>query len=91
MSFLIFQLISGTAFTVQWEKVHLKDRPEKGEFTFQVTLHKNGDIVFVYQQIPVKIEEIDDEMHPVKIGVSDAYIVDKNIFCESLKLSAVLK
>lgn len=81
MSFLIFHLISGTAFTVQWEKVHLKDRPEKGEFTFQVTLHKNGDIVFVYQQIPVKIEEIDDEMHPVKIGVSDAYIVDKNIFC----------
>ncbi|CAB3387956.1 Hypothetical predicted protein [Cloeon dipterum] len=71
---------NGTAFTVQWENIHLKDRAEKGAFTFQVTLHKNGNIVFVYKNIPAKITDIEDAHHPVKIGISDAYVVDKNIF-----------
>ncbi|XP_072762641.1 plexin domain-containing protein 2 [Anoplolepis gracilipes] len=71
---------NGTAFTVEWEKVVLQDHPEAGAFTFQVTLHQNGDIVFVYSVIPLVIERIEDTMHPVKVGLSDAYIMDRTVF-----------
>ncbi|EFN73297.1 Plexin domain-containing protein 2 [Camponotus floridanus] len=71
---------NGTAFTVEWEKVVLHDHPQSGAFTFQVTLHQNGDIVFVYSMIPLVIERIEDTMHPVKVGLSDAYIMDRTVF-----------
>lgn len=60
----------------------LQDKPEAGAFTFQVTLHQNGDIVFVYSVIPLVVEQIEDRMHPVKVGLSDAYIMDRTVFCE---------
>lgn len=75
-------IITGTAFTVVWEKVVLQDRPSAGAFTFQVTLHQNGDIVFVYSMIPLMVEKIEDTAHPVKVGLSDAYIMDRIVFCE---------
>ncbi|KAJ8938022.1 hypothetical protein NQ314_011634 [Rhamnusium bicolor] len=71
---------NGTAFTVEWKEVRLQEKPDEGEFTFQVTLHKNGDIVFVYQNVPLFIENIQDVYHPVKVGLSDAYILDRTIF-----------
>ena len=55
----------------------LKDHKDAGPFTFQVTLHKNGDIVFVYKEVPVTVSLIQDKEHPVKVGLSDAYIVDR--------------
>ncbi|XP_042238243.1 uncharacterized protein LOC121876849 isoform X1 [Homarus americanus] len=71
---------NGTSFTVQWNNVLLKDRADAGTFTFQATLHKSGDIVFTYKQVPVIITAIGDDHHPVKVGLSDAYIVDRTIF-----------
>ncbi|CAL7952402.1 unnamed protein product [Xylocopa violacea] len=71
---------NGTAFTVVWEKVVLQDKPDAGAFTFQVTLHQNGDIVFVYSVIPLMVEHIEDTSHPVKVGLSDAYIMDRIVF-----------
>lgn len=71
---------NGTAFTVLWERVSLQDKPDAGEFTFQATLHSSGDIVFVYQNVPVIIGNIQDNYHPVKIGLSDAYIIDRTIY-----------
>ncbi|KAG6796256.1 plexin domain-containing protein 2 isoform X1 [Apis mellifera caucasica] len=71
---------NGTAFTVVWEKVVLQDKPNAGAFTFQVTLHQNGDIVFVYSVIPLMVEQIEDTAHPVKVGLSDAYIMDRIVF-----------
>ncbi|KAK4328157.1 hypothetical protein Pmani_001431 [Petrolisthes manimaculis] len=71
---------NGTSFTVQWNNVLLKDHADAGTFTFQVTLHKNGDIVFTYKQVPVIVTSIGDDQHPVKVGLSDAYIVDRTIF-----------
>ncbi|KAK3927453.1 Plexin domain-containing protein 2 [Frankliniella fusca] len=72
--------VVSTAFTVEWCKVVLQDRPTQGNFSFQVTLHKSGDIVFVYKNVPVDIDEIKDDNHPVKVGLSDAYIIDRTIF-----------
>ncbi|XP_053970308.1 plexin domain-containing protein 2 [Hylaeus volcanicus] len=71
---------NGTAFTVVWEKVVLQDKQDAGAFTFQVTLHQNGDIVFVYSVIPLMVEHIEDTAHPVKVGLSDAYIMDRIVF-----------
>ena len=48
----------------------------------QVTIHKTGDIIFSYKDIPMAVTEIEDSEHPVKVGLSDAYIVEKTIFCQ---------
>lgn len=66
-----------------WEKVPLQDgTPSKSPlFTFSVTLYNTGDITFAYKEVPIAIDNIKDEKHPVKIGLSDAYIIDKTIYC----------
>ncbi|XP_066156140.1 plexin domain-containing protein 2 [Euwallacea fornicatus] len=70
---------SGKAFTVSWENVILQDKPGF-EFSFQTTLHSNGDIVFVYKNVPLPIDSINELHHPVKVGLSDAYILDRTVF-----------
>lgn len=69
-------------FTVEWNQVRLQDSPKDGPFTFQTTLYRNGTIVFVYKTIPIPVGAINDTHHPVKVGLSDAYIKDKNMLCE---------
>ncbi|XP_055695197.1 plexin domain-containing protein 2 isoform X1 [Lutzomyia longipalpis] len=73
-------LDNGTAFTVLWENLFLQDHETEKPFTFSASLHKSGDIVFAYYSVPMPIEAIKDEKHPVKVGLSDAYISDKTIF-----------
>lgn len=38
--------------------------------------------MFAYYSLPMMIHTIQDDKHPVKIGLSDAYIIDKTIFCK---------
>ncbi|XP_067638787.1 plexin domain-containing protein 2 isoform X2 [Eurosta solidaginis] len=71
---------NGTALTVVWEKVSLQDKQEVGKFTFSATLHSTGDIVFIYYFVPIDINAIQDDKHPVKVGLSDAYIIDKTVY-----------
>ena len=73
---------NGTVFAVQWDKVALQDKPTGGNFSFQAILLKSGDIIFAYKEIPLNVTSIADDAHPVKVGVSDAYIIDRTIFCE---------
>lgn len=77
----IYYMDNGTAFTVTWNNVTLQDKPKAGGFTFQTTLYANGNIVFVYKNLPIIVKDIDSTNHPVKIGLSDAYVLDKTIFC----------
>ncbi|CAG7730002.1 unnamed protein product [Allacma fusca] len=72
-------LSTSDQFSIEWNKVHLKDTPDKGSFTFQASLYKNGTIVFAYKSIPIDILNISDSSHPVKVGLSDAFIRDKNV------------
>uniref|UniRef100_A0A673ADX4 Plexin domain-containing protein 1-like n=1 Tax=Sphaeramia orbicularis TaxID=375764 RepID=A0A673ADX4_9TELE len=65
---------NGNLFVVQWDKVRLKDREAEGPFTFQTALHKNGTIVFNYREIPLLVENINSTEHPVKVGLSDAFM-----------------
>lgn len=65
---------NGNLFVVQWDKVRLKDREGEGVFTFQTVLHKNGTIVFNYREIPVPVEKMNSTEHPVKVGLSDAFM-----------------
>ncbi|XP_062848911.1 plexin domain-containing protein 2 [Trichomycterus rosablanca] len=70
---------NGTAFVVQWNHVYLQDEAHLGSFSFQATLHSDGRITFAYKEIPVDISEIRSENHPVKVGLSDAFVVLHNI------------
>ncbi|XP_018533325.1 plexin domain-containing protein 2 isoform X2 [Lates calcarifer] len=70
----VFYCDNGTALVVQWNQIHLQD-VSVGAFTFQTVLHSNGRIVFAYKEIPVDISEISTENHPVKVGLSDAFVV----------------
>lgn len=65
---------NGNLFVVQWDKVRLKDRENEGAFTFQTVLHKNGTIVFNYREIPIPVEKMNSTEHPVKVGLSDAFM-----------------
>ncbi|KAG7250374.1 hypothetical protein CRUP_038496, partial [Coryphaenoides rupestris] len=66
---------NGTALVVQWDQVHLQDLEHLGSFTFQASLHSDGRIVFAYREIPVDVSQISSENHPVKVGLSDAFVV----------------
>ncbi|XP_075339442.1 plexin domain-containing protein 2 [Odontesthes bonariensis] len=66
---------NGTALVVQWNHVHLQDNTILGPFTFQAVLHGDGRIVFAYKEIPVNIGDISSQNHPVKVGLSDAFVV----------------
>uniref|UniRef100_A0A8C7XFS0 Plexin domain containing 2b n=1 Tax=Oryzias sinensis TaxID=183150 RepID=A0A8C7XFS0_9TELE len=66
---------NGTALVVQWDHVHLQDSYNLGSFTFQATLHNTGRIIFAYKEIPTEVSRISSVNHPVKVGLSDAYVV----------------
>ncbi|XP_062235025.1 plexin domain-containing protein 2 [Platichthys flesus] len=66
---------NGTALVVQWDHVHLQDNYHLGSFTFQATLHNTGRIVFAYKEIPIEVATISSVNHPVKVGLSDAFVV----------------
>lgn len=81
----IYYCDNGTAFTVQWDQVYLQESTNASRneplrpFSFQATLHRSGEILFVYKDVPYPIEKISEEKHPVKVGISDAYIIERNI------------
>jgi hypothetical protein len=68
------------AFHVYWERVYLQNKQDVGPFTFSASLYQDGDIVFAYYFLPIPVTQIEDDKHPVKVGVSDAYIIDKTVF-----------
>ncbi|KAF7705177.1 plexin domain-containing protein 1 isoform X2 [Silurus meridionalis] len=67
-------LDNGKVFVVQWDKVRLQGREAEGAFTFQAALHRNGTIVFGYRDVPLSVERINSTEHPVKVGLSDAFM-----------------
>ncbi|CAL8378792.1 unnamed protein product [Boreogadus saida] len=70
-------LDNGEVFVVQWERVRLHGRESEGEFTFQAALYRSGTITFSYRDIPLSVEQIISGQHPVKAGLSDAFMVVK--------------
>ncbi|XP_008332743.1 plexin domain-containing protein 2 [Cynoglossus semilaevis] len=70
----VFYIDNGTALVVQWNQIHLLN-VSLGTFTFQAVLHSDGRIIFAYREIPIDISDISTENHPVKVGLSDAFVV----------------
>ncbi|XP_030592046.1 plexin domain-containing protein 1-like [Archocentrus centrarchus] len=68
-------LDNGEVFVVQWERVRLPGKESVGGFTFQVALYKTGTITFSYRDIPLSVDAISSAEHPVKAGLSDAFMV----------------
>ncbi|XP_063678344.1 uncharacterized protein LOC134814209 isoform X2 [Bolinopsis microptera] len=58
-------------FIVQWDKMQIANKSDKGNFTFQLQLHKNNDIVFAYKELPEVT--LSSEDHENAIGLSDAF------------------
>ncbi|TKS79614.1 Plexin domain-containing protein 2 [Collichthys lucidus] len=75
----VFYFDNGTALVVQWSRIHLQDNITVGTFTFQAVLHSDGRIIFAYKEIPIDINDISTENHPVKVGLSDAFVVLREI------------
>nr|XP_061795632.1 plexin domain-containing protein 2-like [Nerophis lumbriciformis] len=71
----VFYFDNGSALVVQWTHLQLQDNVHSGTFTFQAALHNDGRIVFVYKEIPIEISDISSDNHPVKVGLSDAFVV----------------
>ncbi|XP_068593970.1 plexin domain-containing protein 2, partial [Cebidichthys violaceus] len=71
----VFYFDNGTALVVQWNRIPLQDNISLGTFTFQAILHSDGRIVFAYKEIPLDLKDISTENHPVKVGLSDAFVV----------------
>ncbi|RWS23521.1 Plexin domain-containing protein 2-like protein [Leptotrombidium deliense] len=69
-----------THFVVQWLNMRLQNQSTIGSFSFQATLHKNGEIAFVYKNVPIPPAAISTEQHPVKLGISDAYVTYSKVF-----------
>uniref|UniRef100_A0A665UA42 Plexin domain-containing protein 1-like n=1 Tax=Echeneis naucrates TaxID=173247 RepID=A0A665UA42_ECHNA len=68
-------LDNGEVFVVQWEQVRLPGKESEGPFTFQAALHKTGSITFSYRDIPMSLDVMNSAEHPVKVGLSDAFLV----------------
>lgn len=66
-------------FVVEWRNVYLQDQNHSTPFLFQTTLHQNGTILFNYRKVPLDVQAILTDNHPVKIGVSDAFYVDATV------------
>uniref|UniRef100_A0A8D2J0T7 Plexin domain containing 1 n=1 Tax=Varanus komodoensis TaxID=61221 RepID=A0A8D2J0T7_VARKO len=66
---------NGTVFVVQWDQVYLEGKEDRGCFIFQTALHSDGRIVFGYKDIPMSVLEISSTQHPVKAGLSDAFMI----------------
>ncbi|XP_020649718.3 plexin domain-containing protein 1 isoform X1 [Pogona vitticeps] len=66
---------NGTVFVVQWDQVYLEGKEGRGYFIFQAALHNDGRIVFGYKEIPMSVLEIGATQHPVKAGLSDAFMI----------------
>ncbi|RWS13852.1 tumor endothelial marker 7 precursor-like protein [Dinothrombium tinctorium] len=82
-SSVIQYMDNGTALVVQWNNVMLQN-DTKHRFSFQATMFNTGDIVFVYKDIPIQISEIPDTQHPVKVGISDAYVIESSLLSKQL-------
>ncbi|KAL5262199.1 hypothetical protein ACHWQZ_G007793 [Mnemiopsis leidyi] len=63
---------NSTIYINQWSDMSLESQRDVGVFTFQVQLHIDGVIKFVYKEVPIPIEDINSS-HVVKVGISDAY------------------
>lgn len=72
---------NASLFVIEWRNVKLQEM-SNAEFTFQCILFTSGDIAFVYKKVPVAISSIPDSGHPVKIGVSDAYFINRAHVCK---------
>lgn len=58
---------------IAWNNVSLRDNRDAGLFNFQTILNSNGDIIFVYKDVPTSVKKISDLNHPTKIGISGKY------------------
>ncbi|XP_072163620.1 plexin domain-containing protein 2-like [Diadema setosum] len=70
---------NATHFIAEWTNIQLADNVDAGLFSFQSILSDSGHITFAYKVVPIPIESISDKDHPMKVGVADAFYVDRKL------------
>ncbi|XP_077411689.1 plexin domain-containing protein 1-like [Vanacampus margaritifer] len=80
---------NGEVFVVQWERVRLSGKESAGAFTFQAVLYRTGRITFSYKDIPFPPRDIGPTHHPVKAGLSDAFLVTSSSKSEGVQKQTV--
>ena len=65
----------GQKFMAQWESIYEGGANKSQSFTFQVTLLKNGTIIFAYKTIPYSLNDFISKDFPPKIGLSDGFVL----------------
>lgn len=85
-SFIKYATDKKTKLIISWENVTLRDNRDAGLFNFQAHLLINGDIYFVYKDVPLEVKKISDVNHPCKLGISDAYLFNHKLTTDKRKL-----
>uniref|UniRef100_A0A8D8XCT2 Plexin domain-containing protein 1 n=1 Tax=Cacopsylla melanoneura TaxID=428564 RepID=A0A8D8XCT2_9HEMI len=76
LSSLIRVVSNDSQFTVSWENMEFVYNDIVSKFTFQATLHKTGDIVFVYKSIPYYTRNNQRFI----VGLFNGFTTENNIF-----------
>ncbi|XP_061556796.1 plexin domain-containing protein 1-like isoform X1 [Phycodurus eques] len=80
---------NGEVFVVQWERVRLLGKESAGAFTFQAALYRTGSISFSYKDIPLPPSDVSLAQQPVKVGLSDAFVVTSSSQSEGVQRQTV--
>ena len=64
----------GEKFTAQWESVYEGGKNSSTPFTFQVSLFKNGSIIFAYKTVPYSLSKFVSKAFPPKVGLADGFV-----------------
>eukprot|EP00112_Aurelia_sp_Birch-Aquarium-sp1_P005108 Seg1580.6 transcript_id=Seg1580.6/GoldUCD/mRNA.D3Y31 product="Plexin domain-containing protein 2" protein_id=Seg1580.6/GoldUCD/D3Y31 len=64
----------GETFTAQWESVYEGGKNNSDPFTFQVSLFKNGSIIFAYKTIPYSLSKFVSKTFLPKVGLADGFV-----------------
>ena len=65
-------------FITQWSQIYLETDRGVGNFSFQVQLKPDGEITFVYKNIPLSVERTSKQSYASFYGIADGYILNSS-------------
>ncbi len=70
------------SLTVQWSNMSVIEHPENGNFSFQVTLHEDGEICFVFIQVHNLNNFSPSGVYDREVvsGISDAFMKGRQVY-----------
>lgn len=79
---LIYYYDSGTSFTVHWSNMRIAGFQSR--YSFEAVVYSNGDIMFLYDDLPLTISELASNKKYVSVGVSSNILVSVGYYVSQL-------